>query len=185
MSVSYGQFRFATAPRTGTTWFVEACVRSGLRRVNKAEAHVPFSEAEQQDYKVSLVRHPYHWLVSYYSAIFPGSIGVPEIDRLRELQENRLIQTHFDFVLAYLEVCPGQVGRIFDAYKADTYLRLEDMPWAAIELFSSLGIHPAYRSRSKSLPPRNVTKQHRPFDPRLSYQVLLAENDLVERFDYF
>lgn len=181
MSIDYGKFRFATTPRTGTTWFIQACEAAGLGRGFKAHAHAPFnSHNDSNAFKLSLVRHPYEWLVSYYKAIHPGNTGIVEIDRLRTSCKN-----FEEFIGNYLRECPGQVGRIFSAYNADSYLRIEDMPWAASEFFASIGIPPSLRNKCRFIDPVNVSKGHIHRDLTVYSQVMLAEKETCERYEYF
>ena len=179
--INYGNFCFASAPRTGTTWFLKACQLAGLKRGFKAHAHTHFREDHYTYLKVSLVRHPYRWLTSYYKAIFPGVIGIYEVDQLR-LGVTKL---GFErFALDYLEKRPGQIGRIFHSYQADSYLRIEDTPWNAIELFTSAGISKNLSNACRDLAPQNLSKEHTPKYPHLYTLIMEAEKDLVERYEY-
>jgi len=157
---------------------------AGLGRGFKSNVHTPFTENDQESFKVSLVRHPYNWLVSYYVAIYPGVVGIDPIDQLRE-SHGKELPTYQDFLTNYLMHHRGTVGRIFGAYQADSYIRIEDTPWAVVELFESLGVPKLGRNRCKGIPIKNSSKQHHPIIGKLRQQVLLAEEEMVERFEYF
>lgn len=189
MSIDYKQFRFASAPRTGTTWFIQACEAAGLGQGFKAHVHAPFTEQESGAFKVSLVRHPYYWLTSYFKSILPGSTGIPEIDKLRFPSSVPLSVTMVDdfenFINTYLHTCPGQVSRIFDSYGADSYLKIEDMPCAVTELFRSLGVPAHLRNKCRYIDPQNKSKLHIPKDLELYRRVMDAEQEMVDRYEYF
>ena len=186
MSVRYDQFRFASIPRSGTTWFLQACEEAGLGKKYKATVHEPFNDSDGGIFKLSLIRHPYDWLVSYFKAIAPGMTGIPVIDKLKFPSEEWYTEYDFaSFVNLYLSECPGQVGRIFESYGADSYLRIEDMPWAATEFFASLGIPPHKRNRCRMISPVNTSKGHIPKNPTLYRLVMEAEKEMCERYDYY
>ena len=186
MSVRYDQFRFASVPRSGTTWFLAACEEAGLGKRYKATVHEPFNASDGNIFKLSLIRHPYNWLVSYFKAIAPGMTGVPVVDKLSFSVDGWYTEGDFpSFVSLYLNECPGQVGRIFESYGADSYLRIEDMPWAATEFFASLGIEPWLRNRCRSMAPTNTSKGIIYKDPKLYQLVMEAEKEMCERYDYY
>ena len=190
MSIDYKHFRFATAPRTGTTWFIQACEAAGLGKGYKAHVHALFTDEEKGAFKVSLVRHPYDWLTSYFKAILPGSTGVPEVDKLRFIRSDVPMSTMIDsdfenFVNQYLRECPGQVGRMFDSYGADSYLRLEDMPYAASELFASFDVPPHLRNKCRYIDPQNKSKQYITKDLELYSRVMEAEREMVDKYEYY
>ncbi len=177
------RFHFAACPRTGSTWFIKAAAIAGLGEAFKAKLHDPFPARAQRlaSLRVSLVRHPCDWLASYWASIHPGRVGVREVDALP------VAMASFDsFIKAYLRSMPGQVGRIFASYNADTYLRLEDMPWAAVELFETIGVQRGQTALVEKLDPQNVTRQElRPhWDAKLRRRVLEAEQEMCERYDY-
>lgn len=181
MSINYqDKFRFATTPRTGTTWFLQACEAAGLGAGFKAHVHQPFDEKDKGAFKVSLVRHPYYWLVSYYHAILPGVTGILEVDKL-----HCDVVNFREFINHYLQTCPGQVGRIFASYGADSCLRLEDMPWAACELFASLDIPSHLRNQCKYIDPVNVSKKHIVRDLTVYHSIMEAEKEMAESYDYY
>jgi len=186
--IDYGKFLFAGVPRSGSTWFMKACSEIGLTRGFKSDVHVPFEKESGHLLKVSLVRNPYYWLRSYFREIFPGNTGIPEIDRLQFVgfEATADIATSFEnFVGRYLDECPGQVDRIFASYNADTYLRLEDMPWAAVELFESLGIPRDVRILCRRITPQNCSKLFIPKSRNLYLRVMEAEAEMTDRYEYF
>lgn len=178
-------FQFATAPRTGSTWFLKACHAAGLGELSKSRVHIP-PAANHKGFVVTLVRHPCDWLAAYYAAIFPGSVGVPQIDALRQLQtyEDRGFD-HFIYTILDRHE-PGVVGRVFDAYRANSCLRIEDTPWNVIELFDTLRVPRAMRSPIANIDKQNTTKVDRlpQWDTSLRRRVIEAEREFCDRFDY-
>ena len=83
-----------------------------------------------------------------------------------------------DFVEDYLDHCPGAVGRVFAQYRADSCLRLEDMPWALIDLLKSFGKVVSQRESGPSVVVYNI-------GDALYRLVMQAEANIVQRYDYF
>ena len=182
--IDYGLFRFASPPRTGTTWFRKACLACGLGDPGRTGVHEPHEDEPTSILRVSLVRHPADWLRSYWSSIHPGVIGVSAVDSFRHLGR----EGGFDrFVRECLQFAPGQVGLMVERYNADTVLRLEDMPWALIELLESLGVPESKSRRCLSLGPQNTSSSGLlpAWSAVLRRRVMAAEEELAERFDYF
>jgi hypothetical protein len=129
--------------------------------------------------QVGTVRNPLAWLVSYYRAIHPGAIHIPEVDVLKTLPTNSFAE----FIRGYLEEMPGQVGRIFELYPAHNYLRMEDFPANAIELFDSLYLPKA--RVLQTLSPRNAARKRKPVWSRSLFDAVIeAEYETLERFEY-
>lgn len=175
----FGLFQFASPPRTATTWIRKAAALAGLRENGRSEIHLPH-EQNHSVVKVSCVRGPVGWLQSYYASIRPGRVDVPVVDAFY-CDEN----TTFDeFIRRYLNEMPGQVCRMFDAYHADICLRLEDLPWAFIELLDSLGVPRKLRERCLVLGIENPSKILPKWSPSLKARVIDAEWYFIERFEY-
>jgi len=181
--IQYKDFFFAAAPRTGTTWFIKCCSEIGLGDKQKANLHVPPSII-WSGYLVTLVRHPYDWLVSYYLALKGGMTGVYDVDTLAE--HARTAVDVDEFISRYLTYCSGTVGRIFDRYRATTVLRLEDFPWNAIELFESVGVKHDDAMKAHNITPQNARKGHIHIpNKQQRRQVVLAESEICERYEYY
>ena len=175
----YPLFDFATPPRTGSVWFLQACAIAGLGERSHGSVHQPHT-SDGVAYRVTMVRHPCHWLQAYYTTIHRCYLDVPCVDIFHKLPADG-----FDnFVRGYLRTCPGAVGRMFDAYGADTLLRLEDQPRAFIELLDMCG-YKFNPNALKSLDAANRARKRKPlWTPSLYEAVWVAEKSFAERFDY-
>lgn len=180
MSIDYTLFRFASAPRTGTTWFLKACSAVGLGVGFKASAHTPHNPKDRTSFKVSLARNPCDWLASYYTAIHRGCTNVTCVDRFMKMRDD----SYESFVLSYLTMMPGAIGEMLTEYNADSYLRIEDMPWAFVELLESLGVPRHLRQRCYNLGKQNVSKRVPRMPSRLRRRILESESRMVEDFGY-
>jgi len=76
------------------------------------------------------------------------------------------------------------VGRLFLSYDADSYLRIEDMPWAFLEFLSALGVPKAMRERCVDLGKLNASKSIPLWNKRLRRRVLEAEREVCDEFEY-
>lgn len=178
--IDYKLFRFASAPRSGTTWMLKACHTIGLGEGQKPAAHVPHRDERCPVLRVSLVRNPCDWLRSYYAAVRGGSTGIDIVDRLARLR----IESFERFILSYASVMPGAVGEMFKAYHADSYLRIEDMPWAFAELMESLEVPQHLRQRCYDIPKQNCSPRLPKYNSRLRRLVARAEREMMMDFDY-
>jgi len=185
--INYRSFLFAAAPRTGTTWVLHAAEAVGLGEGSKAHVHIPFDdplETPTEGFRVSLVRHPCSWLLSYYCSVYPGFIGVPAVDRFRYFDA----PTFEIFIQHYLREFPGEVGRMFESYRAQSYLRTEDFPWGFLELLRAVEVPQHERDACVKIPKQNEhnRKHVRPRFPRsLWNKVMEAERPMAKRFGYF
>lgn len=183
MSINYRLFEFACPPRTGTCWFLKASQLAGLGTGFGRQARVPFAkENDGSVLQVSLVRNPCDWLRSCWCGVTTG-----RIDRRRLGFVAGLDFGSFDgFVRSYLEgQRPGAVGRLYDGYEADVRLRIEDMPWACIELFDSLGVPGELRYLIKRLKPQRVSANPPACSNDLRRRILESEKELCRDCDYF
>lgn len=180
--IRYEQFDFAAPPRTGTTWFLDAATRIGLGEKSKFAIHKLFPEKERhvQRMYISMVRHPVDWLMSYYHEIHPGSIQVDVVDIFQGIQAN----DPCEFMEKVVDQIPGSVGSMFSAYKADSVLRLEDLPWCALSLFETVGVKQRVAQMCNVLPKQNVSQKHFNIPDVLRRRVMESEADFCERYDY-
>lgn len=178
MPIHYDGFDFACPPRVGTRWFLHACQLAGLGPGFQEQAHAEFNGNRQL--KVSLVRDPRHWLQSAYASILQN-----DQDAIRLGGFYMLTRISFnDWLDEYLDDPHLSVMGLFDQYRADTVMRIEDMPWAFVEFMESIGIEKTYRetimrlqrlNRSKSLPAWNQLRWD---------EVMHKERILLERYEY-
>lgn len=181
--IKYDKFFFAAAPRTGSTWFLKAASIAGLGDGQKATLHQP-PPIIWDGYLVSLVRHPYDFLISYFLSLEGGMTGVHCVDVLANYA--RTSANSDEFIANYLKYAPGEVGRIFDRYKASTVLKLEDFPWNTIEFFESVGVQYSNAIKIKDITPQNVRKGHvHVVNKNLKKQVMLAERRTCEQYEYY
>lgn len=177
--IHYPSFDFASPPRTGTAWFVKACALTPLGERSRGTVHLPpIAPATQM--QVTQVRHPCDWLASYYTTIQRTYLDVPSVDVFRNLDWS----TFPKFVRSYLRSLPGAIGAMFASYQATTYLRLEDQPFALLELLDCCDL--TYdRTKIKVMGPANRSQRELPYwDWQLYQQVLEAEQQFVEDFCY-
>lgn len=178
--IDYGHFCYAAPPRTGVLWFIRACDASGVKPAeydNRACVEPPHGNGR---FTVTVVRNPYDWLVSYYHAYRGGPTGIPVVDQFAGLARQAGDVGRFVQLVARHK--PGSVGGMFDAYRATSVVRLEDMPWALIELLASFGVDAV---AAEYLAPCNVYQglPHRP-DKRIRAELLAAEADFCGRYNY-
>jgi len=129
--IQYKNFSFAAPPRTGTTWFIKAASICELGDGQKATLHIP-PPADWNGFVVSMIRHPYDWLASFFLSLRGGSVGVECVDVFAFA---RYHDSPESFIQRYLENIPGEVGKMFDTYRANAVIRLEDLPYAGEEFF--------------------------------------------------
>lgn len=180
--IDYGPFAFCAPPRTGTTWFIKAAYEAGLGSAPKTRIHTP-PTSSYNGLVVSLVRHPYHWLESIYYGLEGGFIGVQQVDKYASIA--RQSEDFADFVNRCIEEHPKGISQAFDSYRANSVLRLEDFPWAAVEFFESIGAKKDKLEKVAKLPPQNARKGEPVFlNKKLKDLVVQAEKDLYERYNY-
>lgn len=180
--IKYKQFVFAAPPRTATTWFMKAAQDLGLGDGSKSHVHDP-APRDWNGLVVSMVRHPYDWLYSYYYALQGGAIGVDAVDGpfVYIARESTSVDR---FIRLYLKRKAGAVGEMFNTYNASTVLRVEDLPYGAGEFFESLGV-PSW-SATMMLPAQNtyngVTDAP---NKKQRKAVVAAERALCQQYEYF
>ncbi len=174
--ICYDDFHFTSAPRVGVSWFLKACQLSGL-------GPGFYQELTPHDgtFRVSLVRHPVRWVESVYSArrvghnsLYLGRIALLEIDGGLE-----------SFVWQYLEEMPGEVGRTMLAFEADSIVRIEDMPWAFLELATAIGIDPVFFPNIQKMGKTNSSGGIARMPSVQRRRVVEAERKLCHEFEYF
>ena len=187
MSVEFPFFHFAAPPSTGCHHFLGACRTAGLGRTDVEDALRLFPrENDGRHLRVSLIRHPCWWLASVYSALSKIESESNSDVHYVSMAFVGLDKSSFDaFVQSYLQSSPTGVSCLFDQYKTDTRLRVEDMPWCLLELLETFEVPKVFlnlvevywRSRQLEILPE--------WTPHLYQQVLDAEMDFCCEHDYY
>lgn len=164
--IQFEKFDFAAPPFTAVGTFVMTMLRADFKLYGRKDdiASVPFS-GDPGRLRVSLVRHPYSWLHSYYQQIIRLPATTPQ-------------KTFDEFTLDYVQQTPGRISRMFAGYAADTCLRVEDFPMALSEFIESLGVPCAVSGQGT---PSNFPGQN--FE--LRRRVVAAEKEYSEQYDYW
>jgi hypothetical protein len=184
--IDYGPFQLASPPRTATTWFERAAFLAGFNRGVNQHAHVHKPPLDNYGLMVTLVRHPYDWLDSYFHELKGGFCGVAEIDVLVPIVRE---STSFNqFLREYLKRFPGFLGSLVRLYNPTTILRVEDLPWSAVELFGSLGATSAQLQEIVVMAPKNsrlIRYNGNGSDAPLRKAVCDAEEEYCDMFNYY
>jgi len=175
--IDYGSFQFAAPAFSGVDWFVNACEAVGLGATSVYQAEAPFTSVDSK-LRISLVRHPCSILEDCYTALVDGK----PLQAWEPLSD--LVTDDFEsFVWDYLKYKRGFISGVFGTYQAGSVMRAEDMPWAAMEFFDSLGIedlHPL------DLPLSNYTLRPRMYwMSSLRRKVMEAEEEFCDRCEYW
>lgn len=176
--ISYSDFDFATAPRTGSTWFVQAAAIAGLGERTRAHVHIPHPNTPTM--KVTHVRHPCRWLESYYRVVYPAYLAVPCVDAFRTLKG----RTFPEFVRNYLKRSPGAIGAMFTAYNATAVYRLEDQPMAFLELMRLCGVACDAAAVWSHPVANRTTRRKFKWSVSLWDAVVAAEKEMIRDFAY-
>jgi len=176
--IDFKLFQFASLPRTGVGWFLRATEAIGLKRSERREAFSEFTNLEDDDaYRISLVRHPCSWLLSCYK-----SIEAKDADHLMLSLNTLPHETFEEFVRAYLQQLSGAYGMWMNMYKANSYLRIEDVPHTFEESMLMLNISYAMAQRCRGVAKLNISHS---WNPTLHRLVMESEKELCETFDYY
>lgn len=193
--INYKLFEFASAPRTASTWFVTACHIVGLgtggyQHIPYAtkEVHAYFPEVESTVPRVTIVRHPCDWLASYFKFVLSAKLHLIS-DALGQLSRDFEIKSFDHFVELVLDHHPGIVGRVFDAYKADVYLRTDSINQGFYDLVTSLGVDEIKAKPMLTMGPHNSSgnlgfNAVKWDDQELCDRFLDSESDCLNRYDF-
>lgn len=161
--IDFDKFVMAAPPRTGIKCFSETVKRAGIRPLwFPHEEYLPSLRGDQT-FVVSIIRHPYAWLKSLYFNLPPTNMKMHK-ELAGIVQIARTSKCFFDLV-ARVSAVPGCVGRVFDSYRANSVLRLEDFPWAIHSLLDLF-----------DCPDRNVSHERL----NIGLQVSVFEDDAVK-----
>jgi hypothetical protein len=193
--IDYGLFKYAAPPRTASTWVQHALskTRHEVLHGNTFAVHIPFSPGYEVP-RLSTVRHPVEWLLSYWYSVGTGVVS--GCDELRELaQVARRSSTLVEFLLNVAEDQPGIVGRIFGQYMATSVIRVEDLPYGLISFLQLVGdVPPTIQEQIIRVPRKNTkppTKGRQAvLDPNdlpqhVWRKIMRAEEELSDRYEYF
>ena len=176
-------FQFASPPRTGTSWFVQCVAACGWQHSSRMNVHQPPTEIDANAYRVTIVRHPVHWLDSYYHSLQGGLVGVPDVDEFALLV--RGTRDFDEFVMKVVDEKPGAVGAMFDSYKASTVMRLEDQPWAVLEFFDLFSATRDGKQRVRELGVQNNRKHINVISPKTWDAIMESESEYAEKYEYY
>ena len=108
-----------------------------------------------------------------------------DVDHLTPFSQLGPPCTFDEFIRRYLSNIPGYVGKLFLSYKADSYIRIEDMPQAFTEFIESIGItHKAFL-KCCDLKKQNVSNTIVQWDSKLRERVRESEREIFDHFEYF
>lgn len=179
--IHFPRFTFAAPPRCGNAWFLGACAIAGFGEHGTAKAHVLTRPTGKLG--VTLVRHPYDFLTSYYAELRGGHTGVSSLDRLARTAKSSA--GFLNFCETYLDEHAGTVSEMFGYYSADIVLRLEDQPWATVTFLQSLGVKQDRIEQVRALPAKNRRKDSTLLEFRhLRQAVTEAEQDFCDHYAY-
>ncbi len=176
MAIDYKLFSFACPPGVGGEWFLRAAELCGLGTAELKQAYSTFNNDQPNQLKVSLIRNPCTWIVECYDQLRSND---GDAQLLTVLNDAQPIDS---FVCEYVRRTAGALGRIASRYEADTVLRIEDMPWAFVELVDSLGVPKAMRDRVIGLSKPKNLHSSRTYHGKM---VANMERELMERYEYF
>jgi len=180
-----GKFEFASAPKTGVSWFLRAAQLAVLGPGFYQHATVPFPDGKSDLLRVSLVRHPVEWLIAAYNCE-PRCNGIGPFLRRDGAYGQEVFE---EYLRRYLRERPGSVGEMMLRYKADSYMRTEDMPDAFVELARSVGMPKELLSNRLFRVRPTVSQRHsmlvEAMDRNVRRRIIEAESEFCIRFDYF
>jgi len=176
-----GMFRFAAPPMTGAGWFLDVLGSTNIPCLGDgSNAHVPFvGESDGHLLQLSLVRNPACWLALCHLTL-RGHSPDASVDGLDEFVglDTRSLESFFH---DYLTRRAGAITRLFNVYVADTVIRIEDMPYALLELMWSLNVP---RTMLQDIVFPNLPVQP-VVQPWLHEQLRYTDGELFERYDYW
>lgn len=174
--IEFTDFCLAAPPNTYAGWLITTCEGNSYPSsfLDGGSVHQPFKRAKSARHKlyVSLVRNPADWLYDWSASGTLLAVNTP-------LNLLRYPDIGFEAVAErYLRLCPGAIGKMFNAFHADTYMRVEDQGEALVELLESFG---KQITQIKPPPLTHIPPKY----AQLRSMILSAENELCQRYDYY
>ena len=179
-------FSFASAPRTGAKWFVEASQIAGIApTLNGDDSREP-PPAGHSGIVLSIVRHPFDWLDSMWAARWSFDVIDETAPYFYFLQLMRPYTSVEYFIRAYIHTSAGLITKMFDSYRPTSVIRLEDFPWAAIDFFdcAPLDTEPYLLHQIQKHRPVNQRTNGHCWNAELKRAVSDAEREFCERYQY-
>jgi len=176
--IDYGKYSFAAPPCTGEDWFITASQLAGYGPGFRHHAHEPWTGSDREQLRVSIVRRPVDFLKVVYSRLENAGIsnGILFFAALHS-------DSFEEFAADYVEKMPGRITELYNKYKADVVLRVEDAPWSFIELAQSLNTDPTLVSTLRRLP---VNRECGLAVPNwVAREIKETEADVYEAYDYW
>ncbi len=175
------EWAYAAAPFTEDEWFLDAYQKRTGIRVHASQTEPP--PKGYTNFVTTTVRHPFDWawLVYQYFSQWRGKIsGHDAIDHY----VTRAYQMTFrDFVEASGE---GEIGSIFDSYRANRVMRAEDMPWCAVEFFDMVLSNTRTMDYTWHLTPISVINTAViPKRDELRRIIVEKEQEFCDRYNYY
>jgi len=172
-------FQFATASLTGGPWFYQTIMKYGIEDSEYYGGVLgKFKKIKDgHKLKVTLVRNPCDWLGLCYKMLLSDCLS-GTLKKFKELNTESL----YEFANDYLDKMPGEISRLFFSYEADSYMRIEDMPWAMLEFLEMLGHDVSFRSFPKIPIQSEFPRIDNEF---LRQRVMKAEKGITDAFDYY
>ena len=164
---------------------MRAAYVAGFGEGSKVDLHIPAPLNHKGTLNVTLVRHPYDWLASYYYFLQGGAVGLTLVDSLCSIA--REASCFEEFVLLYAERYAGTYTKIIKMYHGDSVIRTEELTEGIIELFDTLGATDDALQQIRQTPPSNIDSSKADRNDSIPYLqeiVRRAESDLYEQFAY-
>ena len=182
--IVFDQFVFASAPCTGTPWFLRVCQELKMQNVALLETSFePPPPGFDEKLVLSFVRHPATWLESFFDEWNKGPIGIQSFDMLWTLKQQT--QSFYHFLDCYLNLYQGYVSEVFRSFKTDTAIKYENINEGVGEFLLALGFQcPSCYSQTLVTPIKSHIHVGK-CDRSLRKRILQAEPTLVELYDYY
>lgn len=178
-------FSIQAPPRCGAGWLLKAIKIAGVE-IKQPHRQVWEPETISTDrHTISIIRHPYEWLRSFYFAN-RGELYPKSLERLVRCACNST--SLFEFINTGIE--KKLVTWTFRQYDANSVIRLEDFPAAPIMLFDMFW-YPAFSCDSaekiEALPrtdPTDFQILNSKVEKELREKLMEVEKSIYEKFDY-
>ena len=163
-------FHFAAPPCTAVDWFQRAMGVLGFEIIANKFAYAVF-DPDAEGLRVSLIRNPYDWL--------------PDINEFTRV--NRRVASEITLCIpSTVTITNNYATAAFSAYAADVCLRVEDLPWAFLELLDSVGCRARESAMFKKFPMQvGLTHPGKSLSAAQRQRIYESEREFMERYDYW